>query len=109
MNSARKFSWLLLVPGLLIVGFASAWGQGSLPEGEGKEAIQASCTICHGLSYITGSALDADGWRDTIQDMYARGAPLKQGELEPAIRYLAANFGPDSPKASESAEASEGD
>ena len=46
--------------------------QASLPDGEGKDVVEVSCTACHGLRQIVGSAgYDADGWRDLIRTMVA--------------------------------------
>ena len=84
-------SWVVL--GWLACGSFPAWSQG-LPDGPGKEAIESSCTLCHGLSYITQSNKSLSGWRDIVSDMMARGAPLTKEEFEAVLPYLATHFGP---------------
>ena len=93
INGVTKLvsSWLVL--GWLACGSLLARAQG-LPDGSGKEAIEASCTLCHGLSYITQSNKSLSGWRDIVSDMMARGAPLTKEEFEAVLPYLATHFGP---------------
>lgn len=70
--------------------------QASLPDGEGKDVVEVSCTACHGLRQIVGSAgYDADGWRDLIRTMVA----LPDVEAGRVAGYLAAHFPPRSGRA----------
>ena len=82
-----------LLLGWLVLGGIAAQSQG-LPEGEGREAIQASCNLCHGLNYITQSSRSETEWRNVVSDMVSRGAPLTKDEFEEVLRYLATYFGP---------------
>ena len=51
-------------------------GQVTLPEGPGREVVQASCAACHGLNQITGAAgYTQEGWRDLISSMVALPGP----------------------------------
>ena len=95
--SATKLISLWLIFGWLACGSLPAGAQSSLPEGPGKEAIEASCTLCHGLSYITQSSKSLSGWRDIVSDMVGRGAPLTKEEFEAVLPYLATHFGPKEP------------
>jgi virginiamycin B lyase len=66
-------------------------GQVQLPEGPGKEIVQATCSACHGLNQITGSVgYTADRWQ------YVFGAMVKLPEDRAATvaQYLATNFPP---------------
>ena len=46
-----------------------------LPEGAGREQVQASCARCHGLNLIVNSwGYTKDGWQDRIEER--RRAPL---------------------------------
>jgi virginiamycin B lyase len=65
----------------------------NLPEGPGREVVQASCTACHGLNQITGAAgYNQEGWRHLIDSMVA----LPEAQMAAATQYLAANF-PEKP------------
>jgi competence protein ComEA len=95
MMGNRKFVSALLFFGWLAGWTVSAGAQG-LPEGPGKAALEASCTLCHGLSYITQSSRSASDWRDVVSDMISRGAPLTLEEFEMVLQYLPTHFGPRS-------------
>ena len=98
MRSAKIYGVTKRVSSWLVFGWLACWsvpaGAQGLPEGPGKEAIEASCTLCHGLSYITQSSKSLSGWRDIVSDMMARGAPLTKEEFEAVLPYLAMHFGP---------------
>lgn len=60
-----------------------------LPEGPGRERVQATCTRCHGLNLVTTSwGYTKDGWQDRIATMVR----LSPGELEVIASYLATHF-----------------
>jgi virginiamycin B lyase len=62
-----------------------------LPEGDGREAVAATCGSCHGLNSITGSAgYTPDGWRDLIATM----VQLPEPQRTTIPRYLAEHFPP---------------
>jgi virginiamycin B lyase len=72
---------------------AQRGGQVQLPEGVGKDVVQARCISCHGLNQITGAAgYDQAGWKYVIESMIA----LPAGEMTAATQYLAAHF-PEKP------------
>ena len=98
MKRTTKFLFGGLLFGWFAIGGTAAQAQG-LPDGEGKEAIQASCNLCHGLNYITQSGRSAEEWRHLVSDMVSRGAPLTRDEFEQVLRYLATHFGPNSASA----------
>lgn len=93
-----------LIAAFLLFGFSGpgilpAKAQGSLPDGPGKEIVQEACTVCHDSGMIAEAARrSSSDWKDTVEDMVSRGAPLLEGERETVIQYLAKNFGPDSAK-----------
>lgn len=95
MQHTKKILIAGLVLGSLAFGAISAAAQG-LPEGEGKQAIQESCNLCHGLGYITQSSRSEGEWKDLLSDMVSRGAPLTKDEFGKVLKYLATNFGPKS-------------
>ena len=56
-----------------------------LPEGAGREHVQATCTRCHGLNMIANSwGYTKDGWQDRIATM----VKLPAAELESISSYL---------------------
>ena len=60
-----------------------------LPEGAGREHVQATCTRCHGLNMIANSwGYTKDGWQDRIATM----VKLPAAELESISSYLAAHY-----------------
>ena len=69
-----------------------------LPEGKGKDSVEAACTECHTADRIVRQTLTIDQWRGTIREMVENGAALNPEEWEPVAAYLAKNFGPGRPK-----------
>src|SRR5688572_10596119 len=68
-------------------------GQVQLPDGAGKDVVQARCISCHGLNQVIGAAgYDQAGWKYIIDSMIA----LPAGEMTAATQYLAAHF-PEKP------------
>jgi virginiamycin B lyase len=66
-------------------------GQVQLPDGPGKEIVQTTCSTCHGLNSITGSAgYTAERWQ------YVFGAMVKlpDDKAAAAAQYLATHFPP---------------
>ncbi len=60
-----------------------------LPDDEGKGLILATCVQCHStLGYILGLRKDAEGWRQTVDDMIARGAQVTKEDAEVITTYL---------------------
>ena len=84
--SAILFLTLLYVPGL-------AWGQG-LPEGENRDKVIMACSTCHGIDNIfnPSNPLSAEDWEFYVYEMIARGAPVRQEDIQDIIEYLADNF-----------------
>ena len=88
-DSLAAAFFCILVP----VAAEAQRGQVTLPEGPGREVVQASCASCHGLNMITGAAgYTQDGWRDLIGSMIALPAP----QADAATKYLATHF-PEKP------------
>jgi virginiamycin B lyase len=89
-DSLAAVFFCILVPA---AAEAQRGGQVTLPEGPGKEVVQASCTSCHGLNQITGAAgYTQEGWRDLISSMVALPGP----QADAATKYLATHF-PEKP------------
>jgi sugar lactone lactonase YvrE/mono/diheme cytochrome c family protein len=86
------------------------------PDGPGKKKAEATCIACHGQTFLPRFHMNADGWDAMIGMMLdpeavtksgtQRGAMITGDASVPSItpeerailaKYLADNFGPDSP------------
>jgi mono/diheme cytochrome c family protein len=65
-----------------------------LPPGEGRDIVAVACSQCHGLNAVTQLREGANAWRYQVYDMIERGAQVTPGEIDSAVKYLTANFGP---------------
>ena len=81
---------------LIVVASAplKAQSPGGLPAGEGRELVAAVCTQCHGLATIMAVRDGPEGWRQFVNYMIMKGAPVRPGETDAIVQYLAASFGP---------------
>jgi virginiamycin B lyase len=62
---------------------------GQLPDGEGKDLVETTCSKCHGLNLITGSRGNSQaGWRELLASM----VELPNNQADTVTRYLAAHF-----------------
>ncbi|MBV8354387.1 MAG: cytochrome C [Candidatus Eremiobacteraeota bacterium] len=88
--------------GLLALAALALWalpahGQNAtLPEGGGKELVEAHCAQCHGLSQIVRSGYTRAGWQNTVAMMVNAGAKLTPEQAGIVTDYLAKNF-PEKP------------
>jgi virginiamycin B lyase len=66
-------------------------GQVQLPEGPGRDAVQANCTSCHALNQVTNSAgYTREGWNALVSTMIA----LPKDQADVVDGYLATHFPP---------------
>jgi len=93
MPERRSF----LLAGAVLLAGAPAWAQGpqqqarSLPDGEGKQAVESLCSSCHGVNNLFNSAGYTEaGWREVVASMIA--LPDTQARL--VAGYLARHFPP---------------
>lgn len=61
-----------------------------LPDGPGKTAYQASCTICHSARYVTMQPrFSRTAWTNEVQKMVANyGAPVPAAQTNEIVDYL---------------------
>src|SRR5262245_20021050 len=71
---------------------------------KGRVAVGQACVQCHNLRGIQSQRKSAQQWRDTVYSMIGRGGMIMPDEIEPITAYLAANFGPNSPRPTASAQ-----
>ena len=91
---------LLAAAALVIVpALASAQGKPvQLPEGTGKDKVEATCTACHqAREIVNSSGYTAEGWKELAGTMInLSGSPEAQEEI---VEYLAKNFPPNTKRA----------
>src|SRR6266545_3826901 len=84
--TGAAFLWLTLTGG------AGAQGRGQpvqLPDGNGKEIVEKTCSTCHGLNLITGSWGNTQaGWQELFGSMVA----LPKDQPDTVAAYLATHF-----------------
>jgi mono/diheme cytochrome c family protein len=87
---------LLIAAALTVAAVSSAGAQqaGALPPGEGRDVVAVACTQCHAPSAFAQLRQGSEAWRHQVYDMILRGAQIGPGDIEPAVGYLTANFGP---------------
>lgn len=91
-------AWILAALLMAVASPASAEDETSivLAEGEGKEQVQASCSMCHSLDYIVMNSpfQDRAGWERTVRKMVTvMGAPMTTEEITAVVDYLAQHYG----------------
>lgn len=69
-------------------------GIAQLPDGKAKSTVVAKCQLCHSLERVVVSHLSKEAWRDVIDTMIERGAPVTADEAPIIVDYLSASFGP---------------
>ena len=83
--------FLKSMAGLLLCAAAPAWSA-DLPEGRGREVVQAKCNSCHSFEARVGSGYTLQGWNTVLRMMTNHGAPLTAQEIAEITPYLAKNF-----------------
>ena len=71
-------------------------GAVELPEGDARPTLVAACSTCHTLEIVTEKRWTEARWRETVDAMVARGAPLKKEEFADVVGYLTRHFGTSS-------------
>ena len=67
-----------------------------LPLGEGRDATEAMCSVCHSLRYITMQPpLPPETWQATVRKMIdVHGAQIPDDVAQRITGYLQAHYGP---------------
>jgi cytochrome c5 len=60
----------------------------------GERIMNASCQTCHDVRPIQTQAMDADGWRKTVNAMIEMGATVAPRDVPVLVEYLAREHGP---------------
>ena len=92
----RKYLFSTLAIGLVCTtATAQRFPAGELPEGPGKELVEAACTSCHSASAIMRSA--GYDTPERWQEVFASMMTLPEDEAQAIARYLAEHF-PEKPE-----------
>ena len=65
-----------------------------LPQGDGHDAAERACLICHSAMLITQQHKDSTAWEKSVKQMEAWGAPVPPAEHGAVVGYLRQQFGP---------------
>jgi competence ComEA-like helix-hairpin-helix protein len=65
-----------------------------LPEAKGRDLYEKICGTCHGTEVVFKIRTTKEKWKDTVDEMAARGAEGTDAQLDTIIDYLAKCFGP---------------
>jgi competence ComEA-like helix-hairpin-helix protein len=88
-GSAARCTLLLLC--VLSFCGASAFAEGELPEGAGKQVIQQHCAGCHVGAALAGYQKTREDWDAVVFRMGQRTAASRE-DLTTLVDYLATNF-----------------
>jgi cytochrome c5 len=67
------------------------------PDHPGKEIVSVACTQCHGPNVFTQLRMGDKAWRAQIYDMVLRGAQIGPDDIDAAVKYMVASYGPGVP------------
>jgi virginiamycin B lyase len=79
---------VVVAAAFLCSGFLEPVHAQQLPEGAGRELVEANCSQCHGLDLITSSRNTEEGWRQVSISM----VDLPESQLDTIVAYLGARF-----------------
>jgi mono/diheme cytochrome c family protein len=88
--------WFLIVVVFVSLGApALADDFKSLPEGPGRDVTVRVCAQCHSPEIAAQQKLDAQGWKDLVNQMANNGANATDAEFDTIAKYLAVSFPPN--------------
>jgi len=64
----------------------------ALPEGPGRDVAVRVCSQCHSPEIVAQQKLDAQGWKDLVNQMANNGANGTDAEFDTIAKYLATAF-----------------
>lgn len=66
----------------------------SLPPGPGRDVTVRVCSQCHSPEIAAQQNLDAQGWKDLVDQMANNGAQATDQEFDTISKYLSSSFPP---------------
>ena len=67
----------------------------SLPNGDGKIAVEGACLPCHSADMLVQQRLNEKQWTAEVDKMIRWGAVVADADKAKMIVYLLKNFGPE--------------
>ncbi|HEX4635826.1 MAG TPA: hypothetical protein VH189_06565 [Rhizomicrobium sp.] len=64
----------------------------SLPDGQGRDVMVRVCSQCHSPEIAAQQKLDAQGWKDLVNQMANNGANATDAEFDTISKYLTTAF-----------------
>jgi competence protein ComEA len=64
----------------------------ALPDGPGKDLVEAICSECHTTERISTQQLTKPQWADKVLEMLQEAPDVKQSERDKIVEYLAKSF-----------------
>jgi cytochrome c5 len=90
----KTAQWLSITCLSAVAAFAAVQQAPNLPDGEGKDLINAACITCHGNEVYANKQLNKEEWLAVATRMQAYGASVDAKQSETIAAYLAQHFGP---------------
>lgn len=63
-----------------------------LPDGPGKDLVEARCAACHDLGRVVSISRKKHEWEEVTRNMMERGPQVSPAQVETIIRYLTTHF-----------------
>jgi cytochrome c5 len=67
----------------------------TLPDGAGKELVEGSCGLCHGLDRVVAAKRHKSEWNGIVARMVFFGATVAPDQATTIAAYLGSKFGAD--------------
>jgi mono/diheme cytochrome c family protein len=87
----RVFAVAVLLAGIASPAFADDDFK-DLPAGPGRDVMVRVCSQCHSPEIAAHQNLDAQGWKDLVNQMANNGANASDAEFDTITKYLTASF-----------------
>lgn len=71
-----------------------AWAASGLPPGPGRDVTIRVCGACHDMGDFANQNLDAQGWKQMVDEMANSGAQGSDADFAAISAYLAKAFPP---------------
>ena len=94
MTSTLRISSILIFFTLSVTPALAADDFKMLPQGAGRDLTVKVCSQCHSPEIIAHQSLDAQGWKDLVNQMASNGANATDAEFDTITKYLAVSFPP---------------
>jgi virginiamycin B lyase len=88
----RSLAILLLIAAVAVAVAGQA--PPALPEGPGKDLVEAVCTACHTLERVVAKRATKAEWQDKVLEMLQEDPDITQQERDRIVEYLAKAFPP---------------